>query len=84
MTDTAERGDATTSFDAERGVVRAVIEIAAPRDRVFTAFTDPTVTAVQANGGALLNGPMEVPGGDVVAQFTDPQRGYFCVHRTAI
>ncbi|HYD53736.1 MAG TPA: VOC family protein [Gemmatimonadaceae bacterium] len=39
-----------------------------------------TIEAVQAKGGTLLNGPMEVPGGDVIAQFTDPQGGYFCAH----
>ena len=41
-----------------------------------------TIAAVQANGGTLMNGPQEVPGGDLVAQFTDPQGGYFCGHET--
>lgn len=31
----------TAAFDAERGVVRATVEIAAPRERVFQALTDP-------------------------------------------
>ena len=34
-------------------------------------------------GGTLLLGPMEVPGGDYVAQFNDPQGGTFAVHTVA-
>jgi uncharacterized protein YndB with AHSA1/START domain len=30
-----------TSFDADRGVVRAAVDIDAPRERVFAALTDP-------------------------------------------
>lgn len=48
------------------------------------ADIDATVAAVKANGGTRLNGPMEVPGGDVIAQFTDPQGGYFCAHRSTV
>lgn len=31
-------------------------------------------------GGTLINGPMEVPGGDWIAQFIDPQGASFAVH----
>jgi predicted enzyme related to lactoylglutathione lyase len=40
------------------------------------------IGTVKANGGSLLNGPMEVPGGDEIAQCLDPQGGDFCVHET--
>jgi predicted enzyme related to lactoylglutathione lyase len=35
---------------------------------------------VKANGGQVLNGPMEVPGGDWIAQCMDPQGAMFAVH----
>jgi predicted enzyme related to lactoylglutathione lyase len=37
-------------------------------------------TRVKANGGAVVNGPMEVPGGDWIVQCTDPQGAAFAVH----
>ena len=47
----------------------------------------PDVTAavakVQELGGTVLNGPMEVPGGDMVAQCVDPQGAAFAIHATA-
>jgi len=33
-------------------------------------------------GGQVLNGPMEVPGGDKVAQCLDPQGAFFAIHST--
>ena len=33
-----------------------------------------------SNGGTVLNGPMEVPGGDMVVQCMDPQGGAFSMH----
>jgi uncharacterized protein len=33
-----------------------------------------------ANGGKIVNGPMEVPGGDWIAQGMDPQGAMFAVH----
>ena len=33
-----------------------------------------------ANGGKIINGPMEVPGGDWIAQGIDPQGAMFSVH----
>jgi predicted enzyme related to lactoylglutathione lyase len=34
-------------------------------------------------GGKVLNGPMEVPGGDMVAQCMDPEGASFAVHSVA-
>jgi len=33
-----------------------------------------------ANGGTILNGPMEVPGGDMIVQCMDPQGAMFALH----
>ncbi len=41
---------------------------------------DAAVDKVRDLGGAVLNGPMEVPGGDRVAQCTDPQGAVFALH----
>ena len=41
------------------------------------------VEAVKKHGGQVLNGPMEVPGGDMIAQCMDPQGAMFAVHHTA-
>ncbi len=38
------------------------------------------VSKVKAAGGTLINGPMEVPGGDWIAQFVDPQGAMFAIH----
>lgn len=39
-----------------------------------------TVQKVKANGGKVLTSPMEVPGGDWIAQFADPHGAMFSVH----
>lgn len=39
-----------------------------------------TVKKVKSAGGTLINGPMEVPGGDWIAQFADPHGAMFAVH----
>ena len=36
--------------------------------------------AATANGGKIINGPMEVPGGDLIAVGIDPQGAAFAVH----
>jgi len=36
--------------------------------------------AICAHGGTVVNGPMEVPGGDWVAQFVDPQGAFGAIH----
>jgi predicted enzyme related to lactoylglutathione lyase len=41
---------------------------------------DAAVERVKANGGAILNGPMEVPGGDRIANGLDPQGAAFSLH----
>jgi predicted enzyme related to lactoylglutathione lyase len=38
------------------------------------------VERVKANGGQILNGPMEVPGGDWIVNATDPQGAMFSLH----
>jgi hypothetical protein len=38
---------------------------------------------VKANGGKILNGPMEVPGGDWVVNCMDPQGAAFSLHHRA-
>jgi predicted enzyme related to lactoylglutathione lyase len=40
------------------------------------------VERVKASGGQILNGPMEVPGGDWIVNATDPQGAAFSLHAT--
>ena len=41
---------------------------------------DAAVERIKANGGQILNGPMEVPGGDQVVNAMDPQGAAFSLH----
>ena len=41
---------------------------------------DATLARVTEKGGRVLNGPMEVPGGDRIAQCMDPQGALFAVY----
>lgn len=41
---------------------------------------DAAAERVKVNGGKILNGPMDVPGGDRIAQCMDPQGATFAVH----
>jgi uncharacterized protein len=41
---------------------------------------DAAVERIKANGGQILNGPMEVPGGDQVLNAMDPQGAAFSLH----
>ena len=43
-----------------------------------------TVDRVKGARGSLLNGPMEVPGGDWIAQLADPHGAFFAVHVLAV
>jgi predicted enzyme related to lactoylglutathione lyase len=47
-------------------------------------FRVPDINAaaerVKANGGTILNGPMEVPGGDWILTGMDPQGASFSLH----
>ena len=47
---------------------------------VTVADLDATVDQVKARGGQLLMGPMDVPGGDRIAQCMDPQGAAFALH----
>jgi predicted enzyme related to lactoylglutathione lyase len=44
---------------------------------------DSVVKAAQKAGATLVNGPMEVPGGDRIAQLLDPHDALFAVHMLA-
>ncbi|HLS80349.1 MAG TPA: VOC family protein [Steroidobacter sp.] len=44
---------------------------------------DRTLEKVKAARGSLINGPMEVPGGDWIAQFLDPYGAMFAAHAVA-
>ncbi|MDY7228925.1 VOC family protein [Hyalangium rubrum] len=44
---------------------------------------DAALARVQQKGGKVLNGPMEVPGGDRIAQCLDPQGAAFALHMGA-
>jgi predicted enzyme related to lactoylglutathione lyase len=41
---------------------------------------DAAAERVKANGGQILNGPMDVPGGDRVLNAMDPQGAAFSLH----
>ena len=41
---------------------------------------DASVETVKANGGKVINGPMDVPGGDRIINGIDPQGGFFSLH----
>jgi len=45
------------------------------------ADLDAAARTVTANGGRILNGPMEVPGGDRVVNCEDPQGAAFSLHQ---
>ena len=44
---------------------------------------DATAATAARHGGRVVHGPMEVPGGDRVAQILDPQGAIFAVHSLA-
>lgn len=48
----------------------------------YTTVADvtPTSERVKELGGQVLNGPMEVPGGDMIATCMDPQGAMFALH----
>jgi len=46
------------------------------------ADVNAAIEAARQQGGQVLNGPMEVPGGDLIATFLDPQGGMFAVHQS--
>ncbi len=40
---------------------------------------DPCIEAIKAKGGQIVNGPMQVPGGQWIVQATDPQGAMFAL-----
>ena len=46
----------------------------------LVADIDAAVERVKGNGGQILNGPMEVPGGDRIVNAMDPQGAMFSLH----
>jgi hypothetical protein len=44
---------------------------------------DEAVERVRGSGGQVMNGPMEVPGGSMIAQCMDPQGAMFALHAAA-
>jgi hypothetical protein len=50
---------------------------------VRVAALDAALERVRAHGGQVLHGPMEVPGGDRIAQCMDPQGAMFALHEVA-
>lgn len=50
---------------------------------VRVADLDAAAERVTASGGTVLHGPMDVPGGDRIAQCLDPQGAFFALHWTA-
>jgi len=50
---------------------------------VHVKNADATAANAARNGGRVVNGPMEVPGGDRTAQILDPQGAIFAVHSLA-
>lgn len=53
-----------------------------PNWQVYFRVPDITAAAerIKANGGQILNGPMEVPGGDWIVNGMDPQGAAFALH----
>ena len=50
---------------------------------IRVASVDEAAERVKTLGGQVLNGPMDVPGGDRIAQCLDPQGAAFAVHSRA-
>jgi predicted enzyme related to lactoylglutathione lyase len=66
------------------GMMNKGPEIPAPHWRLYFRVADVNAGAerVTAAGGAILDGPMEVPGGDRIVQCADPQGAGFSLHQT--
>jgi len=43
---------------------------------------DAAIERVEANGGKIMNGPVDIPGGGRIAQCVDPQGAWFALHMT--
>jgi predicted enzyme related to lactoylglutathione lyase len=65
------------------GMFNKPAEMPGPPAWLYYARVDDVHSAtekVQQQGGRILNGPMEVPGGDTIAQCMDPQGTAFALH----
>ena len=68
------------------GMFNKPVEMPAPPHwmcYIMVANADAAAAKVPELGGKVLNGPMEVPGGDRIAQLMDPQGAAISVHSTA-
>lgn len=66
------------------GIFKKPAEMPAPPHwllYVRVADISAAAAAVTANGGRVLNGPVEVPGGDWTVQCMDPQGAVFALHQ---
>jgi predicted enzyme related to lactoylglutathione lyase len=73
--------EGATREEAVGGMMTKVPEVPAPFWLYYfnVDAVDATVERVKKGGGQLINGPMEVPGGQWIAQFLDPQGAMFAV-----
>jgi predicted enzyme related to lactoylglutathione lyase len=64
------------------GMFNRTPEMPPPNWLPYVRVDDVTtaVDAVKRNGGTVMNGPMEVPGGDWIAQCLDAQGAAFALH----
>ena len=66
------------------GMMNTPKELAHVRPNWGIYFRVPDINAavatIKANGGQILNGPMEVPGGDWIVNAMDPQGAAFSLH----
>jgi predicted enzyme related to lactoylglutathione lyase len=66
------------------GMMNKPKEMAQAPPRWAIYFRVPDINAatarVKAAGGTILNGPMEVPGGDWIVNAADPQGATFALH----
>ena len=65
------------------GMMKLPAEVPAPPHWMYYTRVDDIHAAIaraKGKGGTVLNGPMEIPGGDLVAQLMDNQGGAFALH----
>jgi len=64
------------------GVYTKDASLPAPRwlSYVHVANVDKAIPRITGGGGAIVSGPMDVPGGDRIVQFRDPQGAVFALH----
>jgi predicted enzyme related to lactoylglutathione lyase len=68
------------------GMFTKTKEMPMPPSWMYYVHVDDLEAAVgraKSKGGKVLNGPMDVPGGDRIAQLMDPQGAAFALHESA-